>query len=114
MDRVKRPGPEIPAPPWNRVPRRASAARRDPLNRKAIVAAAIRILDDGGLDGFTMRRVDDALDTGRAVFVLIEPDEYGKHPAALALRKRYALRGVASLRHGYVLRRVQPRAPEQG
>jgi len=66
VDRVKRPGPEIPAPPWNRVPRRASAARRDPLNRKAIVAAAIRILDDGGLDGFTMRRVDDALDTGPA------------------------------------------------
>jgi AcrR family transcriptional regulator len=45
---------------------RASADRRDPLNRKAIVAAAIRILDDGGLDGFTMRRVADALDTGPA------------------------------------------------
>jgi AcrR family transcriptional regulator len=48
------------------VPRRASADRRDPLNRKAIVAAAIRILDDGGLDGFTMRRVADALGTGPA------------------------------------------------
>jgi hypothetical protein len=74
----------------------------------------------GGLESFRWdspdapHLIDDALDTGRAVFVLIEPDEYGKHPAALALRKRYALRGVASLRHGYVLRRVQPRAPEQG
>ena len=63
---VKRPGPEIPPPPWNRVPRRASGDRRDPLNRKAIAAAAIRILDDGGLDGFTMRRVADALGTGPA------------------------------------------------
>jgi TetR/AcrR family transcriptional regulator, tetracycline repressor protein len=66
MDMVKSPGPEIPPPPWNRVPRRASADRRDPLNRKAIVAAAIRILDDGGLDGFTMRRVAGALGTGPA------------------------------------------------
>jgi len=48
------------------VPRRASGDRRDPLNRKAIAAAAIRILDDGGLDGFTMRRVADALGTGPA------------------------------------------------
>jgi len=63
---VKRPRPEIPPPPWDRVPRRALADRRDPLNRKAIVAAAIRILDDGGLDGFTMRRVADALGTGPA------------------------------------------------
>jgi len=62
---VKRPRPEIPRPPWDRVPRRALADRRDPLNRKAIVAAAIRILD-GGLDGFTMRRVADALGTGPA------------------------------------------------
>jgi AcrR family transcriptional regulator len=63
---VKRPRPEIPPPPWDRVPRRALADRRDPLNRKAIVAEAIRILDDGGLDGFTMRRVADALGTGPA------------------------------------------------
>jgi len=63
---VKRPRPEIPPPPWDRVPRRALADRRDPLNRKAIVAAASRILDDGGLDGFTMRRVADALGTGPA------------------------------------------------
>ena len=58
--------PEVAPPPWNRVPRRASADRRDPLNREAIVAAAIRILDEAGLDGFTTRRVADALGTGPA------------------------------------------------
>lgn len=47
----------VPSPPWNRVPPRSSIRRRDPLNRKAIVGAAIRILDIDGLDGFTMRRV---------------------------------------------------------
>ena len=47
----------VPSPPWNRVPPRGSIRRRDPLNRKAIVGAAIRILDIDGLDGFTMRRV---------------------------------------------------------
>jgi hypothetical protein len=41
----------IPSPPWNRVPPRSSIRRRDPLNRKAIVDAAIRILDVDGLDG---------------------------------------------------------------
>ena len=63
---VKSSGPEVPPPPWNRVLRRALADRRDPLNREAIVAAAIRILDDDGLDGFTMRRVADALGAGAA------------------------------------------------
>lgn len=56
----------VPSPPWNRVPPRGSIRRRDPLNRKAIVGAAIRILDIDGLDGFTMRRVAEALDTGPA------------------------------------------------
>lgn len=50
--------------PWNRVPPRSSIRRRDPLNRKAIVDAAI--LDVDGLDGFTMRRVAEALGTGPA------------------------------------------------
>ena len=50
----------------NRVPRRASADRRDPLSREKIVAAAIRILDEAGLDGVTIRRVADALGAGPA------------------------------------------------
>jgi AcrR family transcriptional regulator len=57
-------GPVVPSPPWNRVPPRSSIKRRDPLSRKAIVDAAIRILDVDGLDGFTMRRVAEALGTG--------------------------------------------------
>jgi AcrR family transcriptional regulator len=40
--------------------------RRDPLTRDAIVQTAIRILDADGLDGFSMRRVAEALDTGAA------------------------------------------------
>ena len=56
----------VPSPPWNRVPPRSSIRRRDPVNRKAIVGAAIRILDIDGLDGFTMRRVAEALGTGPA------------------------------------------------
>jgi TetR/AcrR family transcriptional regulator, tetracycline repressor protein len=56
----------LPPPPWERVPRRSGGRRRDPLTREAIVAAAIRILDVEGLDGFSMRRVADELDTGAA------------------------------------------------
>lgn len=58
--------PVIPSPPWNRVPPRGPIRRRDPLNREAIVGGAIRILDTDGLDGFTMRRVAEALGTGPA------------------------------------------------
>jgi AcrR family transcriptional regulator len=58
--------PAVPAPPWDRVPQRARVRRRDPLTREAIVQAAIRILDAEGLDGFSMRRVAERLDTGAA------------------------------------------------
>jgi TetR/AcrR family tetracycline transcriptional repressor len=66
---VNGPGPEDaapPAPPWERLPRRAAARRRDPLTREAIVAAALRVIDSEGLDGFSMRRVAERLDTGPA------------------------------------------------
>jgi AcrR family transcriptional regulator len=56
----------IPPPPWQRVPERGTRKRRDPLTREAIVEAAIRVLDAEGLDGFSMRRVADELDTGAA------------------------------------------------
>jgi AcrR family transcriptional regulator len=56
----------IPAPPWQRVPERSKGKRRDPLTQEAIVEAAIKVLDAGGLAGFSMRRVADALDTGAA------------------------------------------------
>jgi AcrR family transcriptional regulator len=58
--------PALPPPPWQRVPDRAKSRRRDPLTREAIVETALRVLDAEGLDGFSMRRVADELDTGAA------------------------------------------------
>jgi AcrR family transcriptional regulator len=56
----------LPPPPFQRVPERPRGRRRDPLTREAIVAAAIKVLDAEGLDGFSMRRVAQELDTGAA------------------------------------------------
>jgi AcrR family transcriptional regulator len=58
--------PEIPPPPWERLPNRAAKRRRDPISRDAIVAAAIRLLDAEGLDALSMRRIADELGTGAA------------------------------------------------
>jgi AcrR family transcriptional regulator len=55
-----------PAPPWQRVPERGSQRRREPLTREAIVDTALRVLDAEGLDGLSMRRVAEELDTGAA------------------------------------------------
>lgn len=56
----------LPPPPWQRAPQRASKRRRDPITREAIVATAIRVLDQEGLDGLSMRRIADELETGAA------------------------------------------------
>lgn len=56
----------IPRPPWERAPRRAGQRRRDPLTQEAIVDAGLRLLDAEGLDGFSMRRIAQELDTGAA------------------------------------------------
>jgi AcrR family transcriptional regulator len=56
----------LPAPPWQRTPERDPARRRDPITTGAIVAAALEVLDAGGLDGLTMRAVAERLDTGPA------------------------------------------------
>jgi AcrR family transcriptional regulator len=56
----------VPAPPWQRAPRRPSRVRRDPITVEAITEAAIKVLDSEGLDGLSMRRVADALNTGPA------------------------------------------------
>lgn len=58
--------PALPPSPFTRVPDRRGGRRRDPLTREAIVAAALRVLDRDGLDGFSMRRVAEELDTGAA------------------------------------------------
>jgi len=56
----------LPPPPFERAPRRESNRRRDPLTQQAIVDAAIEILDMEGLDGLSMRRIAERLDTGPA------------------------------------------------
>jgi TetR/AcrR family transcriptional regulator, tetracycline repressor protein len=56
----------VPAPPWQRIPRREAKRRRDPLTQEAIVDAAMRVLDSEGLDGLSMRRIAEELDTGAA------------------------------------------------
>jgi len=57
---------EVPPPPWQRAPRRGGRRRRDPITQEAIVDAALRVLDAEGLDGLSMRRVAEELDTGAA------------------------------------------------
>ena len=58
--------PDIPPPPWQRLPSRAGKRRRDPISRDAIVDTTIRLLDAEGLDALSMRRVADKLGTGAA------------------------------------------------
>jgi AcrR family transcriptional regulator len=53
----------IPEPPWRRP---ARAAPRVPLTREAIVEAALRVLDEEGMEGLSMRRVGEELGTGAA------------------------------------------------
>lgn len=49
----------IPEPPWR-------AGSRVPITRQAVVEAAVRILDDEGLEALSMRRVAQHLGTGPA------------------------------------------------
>jgi AcrR family transcriptional regulator len=54
---------DLPAPPWSR---RRVKPERPALSPDAIVDAALRVLDEHGIDGLSMRRVADALGTGPA------------------------------------------------
>jgi AcrR family transcriptional regulator len=54
----------VPEPPWWTSDQRRSA--RSALSREAIVDAALRVLDEHGLDGLSMRRVAEELGTGPA------------------------------------------------
>jgi AcrR family transcriptional regulator len=56
----------LPPPPWQRAPQRTTRRRRDPITPEAIVQTAIRVLDQDGLDGLSMRRIADELGTGAA------------------------------------------------
>ena len=48
-----------PCPPWWRE--QPARVRREPLTRAAIVEAALSLLEDGGVEGLTMRRVAERL-----------------------------------------------------
>jgi AcrR family transcriptional regulator len=56
----------LPPVPWERVPRRDSRRRRDPITQEAVVGAALRLLDADGLDALSMRRIAEELGTGAA------------------------------------------------
>jgi len=60
------PGPQIPPPPWQRLPGRQARRRKEPISRDAIVAAAIQLLDREGLAALSMRRLAEELGTGAA------------------------------------------------
>ncbi|MET8833202.1 TetR/AcrR family transcriptional regulator [Micromonospora sp. NPDC004540] len=53
----------IPTPPWQ-TPRKPPP--RQPLSQELIVRAALRVLDAEGLDGLSMRRLAQELETGPA------------------------------------------------
>jgi AcrR family transcriptional regulator len=57
---------DLPPPPWRTPPRARDRERpvRQPLTRTAIVEVALRILDAEGVDGLSMRRIAQELDTG--------------------------------------------------
>jgi AcrR family transcriptional regulator len=57
---------DLPPTPWQRVPERGGSRRRDPLTKEAIVKTGLKVLDERGLAGFSMRRVAEELDTGAA------------------------------------------------
>jgi AcrR family transcriptional regulator len=57
---------EIPPSPFERIPRRSSRTRRDPITPDAIVDVAMKVLDAEGLDGLSMRAIAEELDTGAA------------------------------------------------
>ena len=55
----------LPAPK-RPVRRRSAAGRKATLTTEAVVAAAIEVLDEGGVAGLSMRRVAEHLGTGAA------------------------------------------------
>src|SRR5437763_11673029 len=56
----------LPEPPQRPGVRRSDPRKRRTLNRDAIVNVALAIVDEEGLEGLSMRRVADRLETGPA------------------------------------------------
>ncbi|WP_246610871.1 TetR/AcrR family transcriptional regulator [Nonomuraea rhizosphaerae] len=61
---MSRSNADVPVPPWRKS--RKSVPLRRQLSQDLIVEAGLRILDAEGLDGLSMRRVAQELDTGPA------------------------------------------------
>jgi AcrR family transcriptional regulator len=123
-------GPQIPSPPWQRMPERHGRRRSEPISREAIVAAAIRLLDREGLAALSMRRLAEELGTGAAslywhvgskdgLLDLVIDELIGEEevPDADPARWQEQLKEVAraqralSLRHPYLVRIVIGRIP---
>jgi AcrR family transcriptional regulator len=122
--------PEIPPPPWQRLPDRRSRRRRDPISREAIVSAAVKLLDREGLAALSMRRLAEELGTGAAslywhvgskdgLLDLVLDELIGEEqvPDADPSRWQEQLKDVAraqrrvSLRHPYLVRISIGRVP---
>jgi hypothetical protein len=98
---------------------RDSIAIRHAVGERSLVGAltfsgALRFY--GGIESFRSdspdapRLIDDALASGRRVYIVVEPHLSGFDPAARSLRERYRLSGALSLHKGYKLARVRPKA----
>ena len=115
--------PDIPPPPWQRLPDRSSRRRREPISREAIVSAAFQLLDREGLAALSMRRLGDELGAGAAslyyhvgskdgLLDLVLDEIIGEHqvPDPDPARWQEQIKEVArhqrrvSLRHPYVVR----------
>ena len=57
---------DVPEPPWWRTRGESDRGERRPLTRKAIVDAALALLDRDGLSGLSMRKLAQELDAGAA------------------------------------------------
>jgi AcrR family transcriptional regulator len=122
--------PQIPPPPWQRLPDRHPRRRREPISREAIVSAAVKLLDREGLAALSMRRLAEELGTGAAslywhvgskdgLLDLVLDQLIGEEqvPDADPSRWREQLKDVAraqrrvSLRHPYLVRISIGRVP---
>jgi AcrR family transcriptional regulator len=67
LDQVTEIDEPLPPPPGSRLPAdRPRRRRQQPITREGIVEAAMRLLDQVGLDELSMRRLADELGTGAA------------------------------------------------
>ena len=79
---------DVPEPPWWRTRDESDRSERRPLTRKAIVDAALVLLDRDGLTGLSMRKLAQELGAGAD----IAPPPLDAE--ALALEQRYVAAGT--------------------